>query len=83
MKIANENSNKQEGIINDIFSYKEINPNKLELTNVELEMIHSSMKNGGVIVINNYLLIYDSLLKLLEEFQDINITINEKFKIIF
>jgi hypothetical protein len=82
MKLANENNNKQEGIINDIFSYKEINPNKLELTNVELEMIHSSMKNGGVIVIKNCLLIHDSLLKLFEEFQDTNTTINENFKLI-
>ena len=82
MKIANENTNKQEGIINDIFSYKEINPSKLELTNVELEMIHSSMKNGGVIVIKNCLLIQDSLLKLYDEFQDTNITINENFKLI-
>ena len=87
LKAANEeknnnNNNKQEGIINDVFNYREINPTKMELSNVELEMIHNTMKIGGVIVIKNCLLIQESLSKLFEEFQDINTYINENFKLI-
>ena len=81
---ANNNiSNKQEGNQNDhIIHYKEINPSKLELSNVEIETIHTSMKSGGLIVIKNPILVEESLIKIIEEFQDKNTVINDNFKLI-
>ena len=79
----NINNVKQEGNPNEhIIHYKEIIPSKLELSNVEFETIHNSMKSGGLIVIKNPLLIEESLIKILEEFQDKNTAINDNFKLI-
>jgi hypothetical protein len=74
---------KQEGNANEhLINYKQIIPSKTELSNVELETIHNSMRTGGVIAIKNCLLVQDSLIKLLDEFQDKNVVINENFKLI-
>ena len=86
MKTSNVESSsnqKQEGNAIDHFvHYKELNINKKELTNAESEMIHNSIKTGGVILIKNALLIEESLLKLIEELRDKNDVINENFKLI-
>ena len=80
----NNNNAKQEGNINEhSINYKEINPSKLELINVELETIHNFMKLGGLIVIKNPLLVEESLIKLIEEIKDKNTIINDNFKLIF
>ena len=79
----NNNIQKQEVNINDHnVHYKELNINKKELTNVESEMIHNSIKTGGVILIKNALLIEESLQKIIEELQDKNTIINDNFKLI-
>ena len=82
--VENNNNNiKQEGnTIEHLIHYKEINPNKLELSNSELEMIHNSMRTGGIILIKNPLLVEESLLKLIDEIKDKNTIINENFKLI-
>ena len=85
MKSTNveNNNNSKEGNVNEHnINYKEINPTKLELLNNELEIIHTSMKLGGLIVIKNPLLVEESLFKIIEEIQDKNTVINDNFKLI-
>ena len=62
---------------------KEIIPTKIELNANELDLIHNSMKNGGVVLIKNPTLLKESILKLFEEFDDNATVINDKFKLIF
>ena len=69
-------------ILNDSVNLKEINPNKMEFTNTEMDLIHSSMKNGGIIFIKNCNLVKDSILKLIEDIRDSNMALNENFKLI-
>ena len=79
----NNNNMKQEGNANEhLINYKQIIPSKTELSNIELETVHNSMRTGGVIAIKNCLLVQDSLIKLLDEFKDKNVVINENFKLI-
>ena len=81
--VENNNNIKQEGnAIEHTIHYKEINPNKLEISNSELEMIHNSMRIGGIILIRNPLLIEESLIKLIEEIQQKYTIINQNFKLI-
>ena len=79
--IAEKNA-KSESPINETISLKEIIPTKLELTNNELDVIHSAMKNGGVIFIRNCYMVKDSLFKIMEEIKDENAVIHEYFKLI-
>ena len=81
-EIIAEKNAKSESPINETISLKEIIPTKLELTNNELDIIHSAMKNGGVIFIRNCYMIKDSLFKLMEEIKDENVVIHEYFKLI-
>ena len=81
-KVSENNQNNKEIDI-ETLSYREIIPNKIELSNAELDFIHNSMKNGGVIVIKNVHLVKDSIMKLFEEFNDPNTVLNEHFKLIF
>ena len=81
-EIIAEKNAKSDSPINEVISLKEIIPSKLELTNVELDIIHGAMKNGGVIFIRNCYMIKESLLKLIEEMKDENAAINESFKLI-
>ena len=62
-EIIAEKNAKSDSPINEVISLKEIIPSKLELTNVELDIIHGAMKNGGVIFIRNCYMIKESLLK--------------------
>ena len=68
--------------MNETLSLKEINPNKSEFTNAEMDTIRSSMKNGGVIFIRNCHLVREPLVKLVEELQDKSMTVSEYFKLI-
>jgi len=68
--------------INDNVSFKEITPTKPEFANVELDLIHSSMKNGGVIFIKNCNLVKDAVIKIIEDIRDSNVSLNENFKLI-
>ena len=68
--------------INDGVSFKEIIPTKMEFTNPELDLIHSGMKNGGVIFIKNCNLVKDAIKKILDDLKDSNTTLNENFKLI-
>ena len=77
-----ENVNNKEIAI-EALSYREIIPNKIELSNNELDFIHNAMRNGGVIIIKNAHLVKESILKLFEEFNDQNTILNEHFKLIF
>ena len=78
---TNKDTNKENN--NEEISYKEIIPSKIELNANELDLIHNSMKNGGVILIRNPTLLKESILKLFEEFDDRATVINDKFKLIF
>ena len=68
--------------MNETISLKEINPNKSEFTNSEMDTIRSSMKNGGVIFIRNCHLVREPLVKLVEELQDKSMTVSEYFKLV-
>ena len=82
LKPVNVREDKENVIINDSVTFKEISPSKLEFTNNELDTIHSSMKTGGVIFIKNCFIIKDSIMKLIEEINDRNANLNENFKLI-
>ena len=77
-----DNEGKETILLNDNVSLKEIIPTKMEFTNLELDLIHSSMKNGGVIFIKNCNLVKDAIKKIIEDIRDSNITLNENFKFI-
>ena len=81
-EIISEKNAKQESPINEVISLREIIPSKLELTNNELDIIHSAMRNGGVIFVRNCYMIKDSLIKVIEEIREENAAINEYFKLI-
>ena len=83
VNIINENNAKTEGGGNiEAISQKEIIPTKIELTNNELDIIHSAMKNGGMVCIRNCQLIKESLSKIFDEINDKNTVINDYFKLI-
>ena len=73
---------KENIILNDNISFKEITPTKTEFANTELDLIHSSMKNGGIIFIKNCNLVKDALIKIVEDIRDSNVNLNENFKLI-
>ena len=77
-----DNEAKETIIINDNVSFKEIIPTKMEFTNPELDLIHNSMKNGGIIFIKNCNLVKDAIKKILDDVKDTNINLNENFKLI-
>ena len=81
-EMISEKNAKQESPIGETISLKEIIPTKLELTNNELDIIHSAMRNGGVIFVRNCYMIKDSLIKIIEEIKEENAAINEYFKLI-
>ena len=81
-EIIAEKNAKAESPVNEVISLKEIVPSKLELTNVELDTIHSAMKNGGVIFVRNCYMVKESLLKIMDEIKEENASINESFKLI-
>lgn len=62
--------------------YKEIIPSKIELTLNEQEIIHTAMKNGGVIVVRKCNIIRDTLMKICDEIADPNTILNSSFKLI-
>ena len=82
----NRNIDREEGkeniILNDGVSFKEITPTKMEFTVAENDLIHSSMKNGGVIFIKNCNLVKEPIIKLIEDIRDSNISLHENFKLI-
>ena len=82
LKPINAREDKENVIINDSVPFKEISPSKLEFTNNELDTIHGCMKSGGVIFIKNCFIIKESIIKLIEEINDKNITLHENFKLI-
>ena len=88
LKSTNNNENKKEEPNNageennERYSYKEIIPTKSELSNSDLDIIHSYMRAGGVIGIRNCQLIKDSLLKFLEELREKSTVLNENFRLI-
>ena len=73
---------KENIILNENISFKEITPAKTEFANTELDLIHSSMKNGGIIFIKNCNLVRDAVIKLVEDIRDSNVSLNENFKLI-
>ena len=77
-----DNEGKETIGLNDNLTLKEITPTKAEFTNPELDLIHSSMKNGGVIFIKNCNLVKDAIKKIIEDIRDSNITLHENFKLI-
>ena len=77
----NKETNKESS--NEDISYKEIIPTKIELNANELDIIHTAMKNGGVVLIKNASILKDSLIKLMDEFDDPQTVISDKFKLIF
>jgi hypothetical protein len=68
LKPTNVREDKENIVINEGVSFKEICPNKLELTNNEMDTIHACMKSGGVIFIKNCNLVKDSIMKIIETF---------------
>ena len=82
LKPTNVREDKENIVINEGVSFKEICPNKLELTNNEMDTIHACMKSGGVIFIKNCNLVKDSIMKIIEELNDKNTVLNENFKFI-
>ena len=89
-KQENNNENKEEGgnnqqtqtISSGEYTYKEIIPTKIELNNNEVDLIHNSMKNGGILIIKNANVVKDSVAKIIDEIKDPNTILNEKFKLI-
>ena len=82
LKPVNIREDKENAIVNDAVTFKEISPSKLEFTNNELDTIHSSMKSGGVIFIKNFQIVKEPIMKLIEEINDKNTNLNENFKLI-
>ena len=82
LKPTNVREDKENMVINEGVSFKEINPTKLEFTNNEMDTIHSCMKTGGVVFIKNCNMVKDSIMKLIEEINDKNANLNENFKLL-
>ena len=80
--LAEKNAKNDSPSMNETVSLKEICPNKSEFTNSENDTIRSAMKMGGVIFIRNCHLVRDSLVRLVDELQDRNMSIHEFFKLI-
>ena len=82
LKPVNIREDKENAVVNDNVTFKEIIPSKLEFTNNELDTIHSSMKTGGVIFIKNCHIIKESISKIIDEINDKNTNLSENFKLI-
>ena len=79
---VNNAEGKENMILNDNAGFKEISPNKVEFSNNELDSIHSSMKNGGIIFIKNFNLVKEAINKLIDDIKDKNTFLHENFKLI-
>ena len=82
LKQTNVVEGKENAVTESVVSFKEITPSKLEFTNSELDTIHNSMKNGGVVFIKNCYIVKEAILKIIEEINDNNNVLNENFKLI-